>query len=89
MGVFEQAEYYEKTIQLQPGDKVVLYSDGAESCIGSFNDKAGFCFTKNFYDIKHVPILEMMDDLSTFIQEKEFTPAEIDDVTLLGLEILS
>lgn len=88
MGVFEQAEYHEKTIQLQPGDKVLIYSDGAESCIGSFNDQAGFCFTKDFHDIRHVPILEMMDDFSTFIQEKEFTPAEIDDVTILGLEIL-
>jgi serine phosphatase RsbU (regulator of sigma subunit) len=88
LGVFEQAEYYEQTIQLQPGDKILLYSDGAESCIGSFNDQSGFCFTKHFHDIKHVPIHELMDEFSTFIQEKEFSQAEIDDVTMLGLEIL-
>ncbi|MBN1972240.1 MAG: serine/threonine-protein phosphatase [Sedimentisphaerales bacterium] len=88
LGIFDQAEYHEHTIQLQPGDKVLIYSDGAESCIGSFNDKAGFCFTKLFHDIKHVPVLELMDGFSTFIQEKEFTQAEIDDVTMLGLEIL-
>ena len=87
LGVFEQAEYHEKTIQLQPGDKVFLYSDGAESCVGSFNDQAGFCFTKYFYDIKHVPIHELMEEFSTFIQEKEFSQAEIDDITMLGLEI--
>ena len=88
MGVFEHAEYQERTIQLQPGDKILIYSDGAESCIGSFNDQAGFCFTKHFHSIKHIPILEMMDGFSTFIQEKEFSQAEIDDVTMLGLEIL-
>ena len=88
MGVFEQAEYHQRTIQLQPGDKILIYSDGAESCIGSFNDQAGFCFTKHFQSIKHVPILEMLDGFSTFIQEKEFSQAEIDDVTILGLEVL-
>ena len=31
----------------------------------------------------------MMDGFSTYIQEKEFSQAEIDDVTMLGLEILS
>jgi phosphoserine phosphatase RsbU/P len=88
MGVFEQAEYQECTVQLQPGDKILIYSDGAESCIGNFNDKAGFCFTSNFHNIKHVPILEMMDGFNSFIHEKEFSQAEIDDITMLGLEIL-
>ena len=97
LGVFEQADYHERTIQLQPGDKILLYSDGAEPFIGSlenstnfnFSDKAGFCFTKNFQEIKHIPILDMMDGFSTFIQEKEFSQAEIDDITMLGLEIIS
>lgn len=88
MGVFEQAEYQEHTIQLQPGDKILIYSDGAESCVGSFNDQSGFCFTKHFQNIRNVPILEMMDGFNSFIQEKEFSQAEIDDITMLGLEIL-
>jgi sigma-B regulation protein RsbU (phosphoserine phosphatase) len=88
LGVFENAEYHEKTIQLQPGDKIMIYSDGAEPCVGSFNDKAGFCFTEEFHQIIHQPILGIMDDFSSIIQEKEFNQAEIDDVTLLGLEIL-
>jgi hypothetical protein len=36
-----------------------------------------------------MPILDLIDEYSTLIQEKEYSPVEIDDVTLLGLEILS
>ena len=88
LGVFEQAEYYQRTIQLQPGDKLLLYSDGTESCIGKFNDQAGFNFTQEFTDIKHLSIVQMMDGFSNIIQNREFEQAEIDDITVLGLEIL-
>ena len=89
LGVFEQAEYFENTIQLQPGDKILMYSDGAESCIGAFNDKIGFCYTEQFNEYKDKPILDLVESYSSYIQEKVFSPAEIDDVTLLGLEIIS
>jgi len=88
LGVFEQAEYHQQTIQLQPGDKLLLYSDGTESCIGKFNDQAGFNFTQEFTDIKHLSITQMMDGINTIIQNREFEQAEIDDITVLGLEIL-
>ena len=88
LGVFEQAEYQQRTIQLQPGDKLLLYSDGTESCIGKFNDQAGFNFTQEFTDIKHLSITQMMDGFNTIIQHREFEQAEIDDITVLGLEIL-
>jgi len=88
LGVFEQAEYHQRTIQLQPGDKLLLYSDGTESCIGKFNDQAGFNFTREFTDIKHLSITQMMDGLNDIIQNREFEQAEIDDMTVLGLEIL-
>ncbi len=89
LGVFEQAEFHENKIQLQQGDKIFMYSDGAESCVGSFNDKAGFCFTDQFHHLQHMQILDMIDEYGALIQEKEYSPAEVDDVTLLGLEILS
>ena len=88
LGVFEQAEFPQQTIQLQPGDKLLLYSDGADSMIGGFNDRAGFCFTKEFQEIKHLPMAEMLDVLKTHIQNQELGQAEIDDITMVGLEII-
>jgi len=88
LGVFEQAEFPQQKIQLQPGDKLLIYSDGADSLIGGFNDRAGFCFTREFLDIKHLPIAEMIDVFNSNIQSQEIVQAEIDDITMVGLEIL-
>jgi hypothetical protein len=48
LGIFENARYTQQTIQLQAGDKLLLYSDGAEPLIGTFDDSGGFNFTEDF-----------------------------------------
>ena len=88
LGIFEQAEFCQQTIQLQPGDKLLLYSDGAEPVIGSFDCLTGFSFSEEFCKIKDLPIVEMTDKFNTLIQNQEIKPSELDDVTMVGLEIL-
>ena len=88
LGVFEQAEFPQGTIQLQPGDKLLLYSDGADSIVGGFDDRAGFCFTEKFLAVKERSISEMLDEFNIHIQNQEIEQAEIDDITMVGLEIL-
>ncbi|MHC4750937.1 MAG: PP2C family protein-serine/threonine phosphatase [Planctomycetota bacterium] len=89
LGIFEQAEYIQQTTQLQPGDKLLLYSDGAEPFIGRFDDKAGFNFSEEFCKFKDLPIVEMIDEFNTIMQDQEVEPAEVDDITMIGLEISS
>jgi len=89
LGVFGQAGYIQQTIQLQPGDKLLLYSDGAEPFIGSFDDLTGFHFSEEFCKITDLPIVEMMDRLNTLAQNLKVKPSEVDDITALGLQILS
>ena len=88
LGVFEHTEYTQETIQLQPGDKFLLYSDGAEALIGSFDDLSGFHFSEEFYKIKDLPIIEQRDKINALVQEQEKDATEVDDVTAVGLEIL-
>lgn len=88
LGVFGQAEYIQRTIQLEPGDKLLLYSDGADSFIGSFDDQADFGFTEAFCQIKDLPVTEMMERLNTLAQNRQVDPAQIDDITVVGMEIL-
>lgn len=88
LGIFEQAEYIQQTIQLQSGDKLLLYSDGAEPFIGSFDDSTNFYFSEEFCEIKDLPIVEMIDRFSKFILNREINPSEVDDITAVGLEIL-
>jgi sigma-B regulation protein RsbU (phosphoserine phosphatase) len=88
LGVFEQAEYPQQTVQLQPGDKLLLYSDGAEPFIGKLDDQAGFSFSEEFCEIKDLPVVEMLDKLNTIAQNQKIEPSEVDDITIVGLEIL-
>ena len=88
LGIFDQAEYVQQTVQLQPGDKVLLYSDGAESFIGSLDEQNVFGFNQQFCEIKDLPVLEMMDEFNTVFQNQKIKPIGIDDITVIGLEIL-
>jgi sigma-B regulation protein RsbU (phosphoserine phosphatase) len=88
LGIFEQAEYIQGTVQLQPGDKLLLFSDGVEPFIGRFDDKGGFGFNKEFCNIKDSPITDMINSLSEVLQKQTIDPTEVDDITLIGLEIL-
>lgn len=88
LGVFKDADYAEEKIQLQQGDKLLLYSDGAEPFIGSFDDLTGFHFTPEFCELKDLPVMEMMDRFNTLAQNQNAEPAEVDDITTLGLEVI-
>lgn len=88
LGVFEHAEYFQRTIQLQSGDKLLLYSDGAEPFIGSFDNLTGFHFSEQFCEIKDLPVGRMIERLNACVESKELKPSEVDDITILGLEIL-
>lgn len=88
LGVFEQAEYLEESVQLQAGDKLMIYSDGAEPYVGSINDQSEFVFEDHFDRITSLGIMEMMDEITTLTKTLKIEAASIDDVTLVGLEVL-
>lgn len=88
LGIFEQAEFSQRTIQLQAGDKLLLYSDGAEPFIGQFDNQGGFHFNKEFHKLEGLPIEEMVDSLNGLFQSQQIDSSRVDDVTLIGLEIL-
>lgn len=88
LGIFEDAEYIQRTIQLQPGDKLLLYSDGAEQFIGSHDDETGFHFSDGLMAFRDLPVLEMMDRLSALTQDGKIDTSEVDDITAIGLEVL-
>jgi hypothetical protein len=87
LGIFENAEFLQETIQLQAGDRLLLYSDGAELLVGRLHDKAGFQFAEEFLAIMDRPIAEIVDRLTELARTRDIDPAEVDDLTLVGLEI--
>jgi serine phosphatase RsbU (regulator of sigma subunit) len=88
LGIFEQAMYKQQSIKLQSGDKIILYSDGADPFIGAFNDKKGFIFAGHFLELINQPLAQMFQGLNTLAQQQQLDPNEIDDITIVGLEVL-
>jgi len=87
LGIFENAEFGQQTVQLQAGDKLLIYSDGAESYIGSSEQEGKFDFNELFRETAALPIDEMMQQFEASLQNQHLKPSEIDDITAIVLQI--
>jgi sigma-B regulation protein RsbU (phosphoserine phosphatase) len=88
LGIFPEADFEQQSIQLLPGDKLFVYSDGAEPMLGHSDDTGQFHFNQAFADLGALPIDPMFEALNGMAEDYRFEPSEIDDVTAIGLEIL-
>ena len=88
LGIFDNAEFVQQSVQLQTGDRLLLYSDGAESLIGRLHDNEGFEYTDEFLALNDGSITEIVDRLTEMANHREVNPAEIDDLTIIGLQLL-
>jgi serine phosphatase RsbU (regulator of sigma subunit) len=88
LGVFEGMEFEEQTVSLQSGDKILIYSDGAEALIGKTDDTGEFLFSDYFLSLCELPAVSMLESLEHTAAGWKRTIAETDDITLLAMEIL-
>lgn len=88
LGVFEDAEFSQETVQLEKGDRLLLYSDGVESLIGQTKDDGDFEFSEEFMSSADLGITRFMEMFDIMVRNRTVNNAERDDVTALGLEIL-
>ena len=88
LGIFPEADFEQKSIQLQSGDKLFVYSDGAEPLLGSSDEAGKFHFHPEFNNICTLNIDSMFEAFNHRAADYHFKPGEIDDVTAIGLEIL-
>ena len=90
LGVFAGESYPSTTIQLKPGDKLIMYSDGLEDAIIAGRDRkqGTVTFTPGFLEMARCPIEECMQSLVSSIEQTEGSLAPPDDITVVGAERL-
>jgi sigma-B regulation protein RsbU (phosphoserine phosphatase) len=88
LGVFEDMEFAQQTVQLAQGDKFLLYSDGSEPLIGHFDNDSGFQFSNDFLNLRNERVEKLNEEMGERGQVVQSAGGEIDDITLVGLEIL-
>lgn len=87
LGVFDSAHFEQETVQLSVGDKLLIYSDGAEPFINSTDNTKSFEFNKWFLEIANLPVEKLISEFESVVNKgKNFI--QPDDITLLALEIL-
>lgn len=87
LGVFEEAQFSQESVQLEPGDKLFLFSDGAEPFIGTVDELSHFSFHDPFTELSRYPVTEMLDRFVSLTKQTAIDPGSEDDITLLALEI--
>ncbi|MFA5292486.1 MAG: PP2C family protein-serine/threonine phosphatase [Phycisphaerae bacterium] len=86
LGIFDNANFEQNSIQLVPGDKLLLYSDGAEPFIGSAENNVSLEFSKWFLEVVKLPAQAITSEFESITRQHK-TFAELDDISLIVLEI--
>ena len=87
LGVFENSEFAQETVQLNQGDKLLIYSDGAEPLIGTAADSEHFDYSQEFLRLKDNDAERLTFKLEILAEAERETSSEIDDITTIVLQI--
>lgn len=90
LGVFPEESYPTCTVQLEPGDKFILYSDGLEPLIVSGRDRQGgtVAFAPAFREHVRKSASAWVRSLAATIDRSAGSLAPLDDMTALAIERL-
>jgi sigma-B regulation protein RsbU (phosphoserine phosphatase) len=88
MGMFEEASYQEKTIQLKRGDVVVFYTDGIVEAMNPDDEMLGFDRLKEMIlKYKHESAETIRDKIIEETLEFMGESSQYDDITLIVIKI--
>ena len=91
LGVFDDLAYAEETIQLAPGEAIVVYTDGATDARSPAGEQFGLARVERTIRESarsHAGASRLVDDLFRSLQAFETSAAQEDDITLLALRYL-
>ena len=84
LGVFDDAKFEAREVSLEPGDRIVLYTDGAcDSLGGEINSS----FTDIFGSALTLPRNDMMMEITSRVEEACSQGRQVDDITVMTLDI--
>ena len=86
LGVFENAQFEQSSVQLRSGDKLLLYSDGAEPFLCTKENENSLNFSEEFTNIAALPAKQLTAEFEILTRASKNT-TEPDDITLIVLEI--
>jgi len=86
LGVFPEQQYDTIEVQIRPGEKILMYSDGVELAFVDEGPDKPLRFRKEFGNLAELDIRTMCDKLVEIINREEGSLHPRDDVTIIGLD---
>lgn len=83
LGVFEDGDFEVATIQLDPGDRFLMYTDGFEMAFGDDRNVANTEYIKELYQLGNGDMADAMNTLIEHIDEHAGSLHQRDDLTAL------
>lgn len=87
LGLFAEAEFHRGEIQLAPGDKLLLYSDGLEMVFVEGEQLTSEAYREHLERSRGLSVERMLSDLAERMDQQAGSLNPRDDVTVVGLEI--
>ena len=88
IGWFADAEYDEFTVQVEPGDRLYLYSDGLTEAMNESEDDFGVAgLVTSLTETRGRPLSETVQEIRRAVDDWRGAEALDDDLTLLALEV--
>jgi sigma-B regulation protein RsbU (phosphoserine phosphatase) len=88
LGVFKDSKFLQEKVVLEKGDKLLLYTDGAEAIIGQTDENGKFDLNPGFRKIARLPIEHMMTRFDMLAEDYESADGPTDDIAAVAVEIL-
>jgi len=88
IGQFSDINYKEKTTELKPGDRLVVFTDGMFECVNSKGEMLGLTELSKFLTtFSETPWDEFAPKLKDLLREYSYDPGRVDDTTLVKIEV--
>jgi serine phosphatase RsbU (regulator of sigma subunit) len=87
LGIFPDDTYTNCTTQLRSGDRLVIYSDGVEVCLGEEIDTEQTVWHRLLREMHHLPGDELLAKIAQHIDTHAGSLAPKDDLTIIVAEI--
>jgi serine phosphatase RsbU (regulator of sigma subunit) len=89
LGMIEMLELDEFSVDMEPGDRLVIFSDGVPDATNGSGEQFGYDRLTSFLSrYKRSPVEELVESLAADIAEWRGDAAAFDDLTLLALEVV-
>jgi len=87
LGILEDAEYEETRLQLETGDKVVLYTDGIVEAMNDQEEMFGFDrLLETIQESKTLTAQSLLDEINAQVNEFTGSAPQHDDITIIVIQ---